>query len=75
MSSDFYDDDNYDDGFGRNERQAQVDLTLWRQLFAYTLAYPKETGMLVVCAFCVAISEVAFPLITREVIDAVEQRR
>ena len=69
--SDFFDDDNYEDGFTEDSFAEGVDLGLWRQLMAYTLHYPVEVTILAVCAICTAIAEVAFPLITRAVIDAV----
>ena len=69
--SDFFDDDNYEDGFTEDSFEEGVDLGLWRQLMAYTLHYPVEVTILAVCAICTAIAEVAFPLITRAVIDAV----
>ncbi len=69
--SDFFDDDNYEDGFTEDTFDEGVDLGLWRQLMAYTLQYPFEVSVLAVCAICTAISEVAFPLITRAVIDAI----
>jgi len=69
--SEFFDDDNYEDGFTEDSFEEGVDLGLWRQLMAYTLHYPVEVTILAVCAICTAIAEVAFPLITRAVIDAV----
>ena len=69
--SDFYDDENFDDGFPENVN-GQLDLGLWKQLLSYTLAYPFEVTMLAVSAVAVAISEIAFPLITRRVIDGIE---
>lgn len=69
--SDFFDDDNYEDGFTEDSFEEGVDLGLWRQLLSYTLHYPFEVSILAVCAVCTAISEVAFPLITRAVIDAI----
>ena len=35
--SDFFDDDNYEDGFTEDSFEEGVDLGLWRQLMAYTL--------------------------------------
>jgi len=71
--SEFFDDDNYNDGFAEDSFEAGVDLDLWRQLLGYTLHYPFEVTILALCAICTAIAEVAFPLITRAVIDAVAQ--
>ncbi len=72
MSEAYYDDDNYNDGFDENSFQQGMKLTLWKKLFGYTLVYKFELGMLILCAMTTAISEVAFPLITRDVIDSVK---
>ncbi len=69
--SDFFDDDNYDDGF-KEDINGQLDLSLWQKLLGYTLAYPFEVTMLALSAFATAISEIAFPLITRRVIDGIQ---
>ncbi|MFT7243535.1 MAG: ATP-binding cassette subfamily B protein [Candidatus Azotimanducaceae bacterium] len=69
--SDFYDDENFDDGFQENA-DGRINLGLWKRLLGYTLAYPFEVAMLAISAFFTAISEIAFPLITRRVIDGVE---
>ncbi|MDK1024705.1 MAG: ABC transporter ATP-binding protein [Gammaproteobacteria bacterium] len=71
MSEAYYDDDNYSDGFDENAFQKGMKLALWKKLFGYALIYKFEVGMLILCAMTTAISEVAFPLITRNVIDAV----
>ena len=47
--SDFFDDDNYEDGFTEDSFEEGVDLGLWRQLMAYTLHYPVEVTILAVC--------------------------
>jgi len=69
--SDFYDDENFDDGFQENS-DGRINLALWQQLLGYVLAYPREVTMLAISAFFTAICEIAFPLITRQVIDGVE---
>lgn len=69
--SDFYDDENFDDGFQENA-DGRINLGLWKQLLGYALAYPFEVTMLAISAFFTAICEIAFPLITRRVIDGVE---
>jgi ATP-binding cassette subfamily B protein len=72
MSEAYYDDDNYNDGFDDNSYLKGMNLALWRKLFEYALNYKVEVGILILCAMATAVSEVAFPLITRSVIDAVE---
>ncbi len=69
--SDFFDDENFNDGFNEDSFQHGMNLELWQKLLGYTLHYRFDVSVLAVCAFCVAIAEIAFPLITREVIDAV----
>lgn len=69
--SEFFDDDNFDDGFQENVN-GQLDLGLWQQLLGYTLAYPFEVTMLALSAVATAVSEIAFPLITRRVIDGIQ---
>ncbi|MCB1647535.1 MAG: ABC transporter ATP-binding protein, partial [Pseudomonadales bacterium] len=71
--SDFFDDDNYNDGFNEDSYEQGMDMALWRKLLRYTLAYRFEVIMLAICAMCTAASEIAFPLLTRSVIDAVSQ--
>ncbi len=48
-----------------------VELKIWRRLFSYALAYPQELCLLALFAFVTACVEVAYPLITRGVVDAV----
>jgi ATP-binding cassette subfamily B protein len=72
MSDAFYDDDNYNDGFDEDILQQGMRIGLWKKLFGYALNYRFEVGMLALCAVSTAVSEVAFPLITRSVIDAVQ---
>lgn len=69
--SDFFDDENYNDGFDDDSFEHGISMELWRELLGYTLQYRFEVSMLALCAFATAISEIAFPLLTREVIDAV----
>lgn len=48
-----------------------VDWSLWKQLFCYATAYPRELLLLAVCAMITAAMEISYPLITRAVIDTV----
>lgn len=67
--SDFFDDDNYNDGFDEDSYRHGMKLDLWKRLLGYTLHYRFEVTMLAICAIATAIAEIAFPLITRAVID------
>ena len=69
--SEFFDDDNYNDGFNEDAYEQGMDLGLWQQLLAYTLSYPRDVLILALCAVCTAGADIAFPLITRAVIDSV----
>lgn len=70
--SDFFDDENYQDGFDEDSYRSGMKLDLWKKLLGYTLRYRFDVTMLVISAVCTAISEIAFPLITRRVIDAID---
>lgn len=67
-----YDDDNYDDGFDEEALARRMRLGLWKKLFSYTRPYRRELALLGGFAVATALMEVAFPLITRGVIDAID---
>lgn len=69
--SDYYDDENFDDGF-QEDVEGRLNLALWKKLLGYALNYPFEVTILAISAFTTALCEIAFPLITRKVIDGVE---
>lgn len=71
MSDVYFDDENYNDGFNEDSFEHGIKFDLWKQLLGYVLHYRIEVALLMVCAFLVATAEVAFPLITRAVIDSV----
>lgn len=71
MSDVYFDDENFDDGFNEDSFNSGMDLHLWRKLFSYALHYRREVIILAICAFLTAIAEIAFPLITKSVIDTV----
>lgn len=71
--SDFFDDENYNDGFDEDSYRHGMNLDLWKRLLGYTLHYRFEVSMLAICAVTTACAEIAFPLITRAVIDGVAQ--
>lgn len=71
MSDVYFDDENFNDGFNEDSFNDGMDLHLWRKLLSYALHYRKEVIILATCAFLTAIAEIAFPLITKGVIDTV----
>ena len=73
MSDTFFDDENYHDGFDEDALQKGMDFSLWKKLLDYTLCYKKEVSILCLTAFTTGVSEIAFPMITRSVIDAVSE--
>ena len=72
MSDAFYDDENFSDEFV--EADGSVDLSIWRQLLDYALVYPRDLSVLAGCAVVVALCEISFPLITKEVVDGVYEQ-
>ena len=71
MSDVYFDDENYNDGFDDDSFDQGMKLDLWRRLFSYALHYRFEVTALAGCAFLTAVSDVAFPLITKGVIDEI----
>ena len=71
MTDAYFDDENFKDGFDEDSFNTGMDIHLWRKLLSYALHYRKEVIILASCAFCTAVAEIAFPLITKAVIDAV----
>ena len=71
--ADSYDDNLFNDGFDEQASAAGLQLHLWRRLFRYTLAYPKELSVVAVAGVCTALMEAAFPLLTKWVVDDVQQ--
>ena len=71
MSDAYFDDENYGDEFESSSKPARVNLGIWKQLLAYATYYRTDVIYLACCAFVVAICEIAFPLITRGVIDEI----
>jgi ATP-binding cassette subfamily B protein len=67
-----YDDENYDDGFDEAALAAHINLDLWKKLFGYARRYPTELKWLAGFAFCTALMEVTYPLLTKGVVDAVD---
>jgi ATP-binding cassette, subfamily B, bacterial len=74
MSDAYFDDDNYNDGFNEDSFEHGIKLDLWKQLFGYVMYYRSDVILLMGCASLVATAEVAFPLITRTVIDSVAEQ-
>lgn len=73
MSDVYYDDENFNDGFDDESYHHGMNLDLWRRLLGYALRYRLEVSILAICAIATAICEIAFPLITRAVIDSVAE--
>ena len=69
---DNYDDENYDDGFDEARSSAAMQISLWRRLFTFTLPYKAELWVLVVAGCVTALMEMAYPLITKWLIDDVD---
>ena len=62
MSTDWIEDD----------REQKLDLRLWRNLLRYTLHYRRTSIAFTFVAFCLAASDLCFPLITGRLIADVE---
>ena len=64
----------YDDALHTDDALAErLAGDLWRQLWGYTRPYRAWVWGLCACAVVVALMDVAFPLITREVVDAIAE--
>ena len=74
MTDIYYDDENYNDGFDEDPHKHGMNLELWRRLLGYATAYRFEVGMLFTSATLTAAAEIAFPLLTRGVIDEISTR-
>ncbi len=71
MADDTYSDELFDDGVREEQFGDNVNLDLWKKLFAFTKPYRFDLGILIFCGSITAILEASFPLITRAVIDDV----
>ena len=67
-----YDDENYDDGFDDTALASSINIMLWKKLFAYAKRYPREVKWLAGFAVSTALMEVAYPLLTKGVVDDVD---
>ncbi|HEU4618498.1 MAG TPA: ABC transporter ATP-binding protein [Gammaproteobacteria bacterium] len=67
-------DDYYDDGLNELELAAHARFGLWRKLFRYAQRYRADLRRLTFFAVCTACMEVAYPLITKAVVDEVAAR-
>ena len=67
-----FDDENYQDGFDDAALAKHFDATLWQRLFTYARRYPTSLAWLGVFAFFTALMEIAYPLLTKGVVDAVD---
>ena len=64
-----YGDDSAIDGIDEEQAARGVRLNLWAKLFAYTQPYRRTLWLLLGNAFVAGAGDVAFPLITRAIID------
>jgi ATP-binding cassette subfamily B protein len=71
---DNYDDENFDDGFDDDALATEMNLSLWVKLFNYAMYYPRDLLWLAFFAFITACMEVAYPLLTKGVVDEVALR-
>jgi len=71
MSDVYFDDENYNDGFDEDSYHQGMNLDLWRKLLGYALHYRLEVTILATSAFFTAVCEIAYPLITKSVIDSI----
>ena len=69
MTDAYFDDENFGDEFA--DAEGSVNLHIWRQLLNYALAYPRDLSVLAACAIVVALCEISFPLVTKDVVDGV----
>ena len=70
---DSYDDETYNDGFDEDALASRMNLDLWKKLFAYAKRYPRDLKLLATFAFVTACMEVTYPLLTKGVVDAVDE--
>lgn len=70
---DAYEDDSAIDGIDEEQAARRVRLHLWAKLFAYTKPYRGTLVLLLANAFIAGAGDVAFPLITRAIIDEANQ--
>lgn len=59
------------DGVSEHRSAEHMQLSLWRRLYGYTRAYPRDLLLLGAFGLSSAVADVAFPLITKQVIDKV----
>ena len=69
MTDAYFDDENFGDEFA--DAEGSVNLRICRQLLTYALAYPRDLSVLAACAIVVALCEISFPLVTKDVVDGV----
>ena len=67
-----YDDNLFNDGFNEQAAASGLQLKLWRRLFRYTFAYPRELSIIAAAGVCTALMEAAFPLLAKWVVDDVQ---
>lgn len=55
-----------------DDQELKVDLRLWRQLLDYSLHYRRTAIAFTLVAFCLAASDLGFPLVTGKLISDIE---
>lgn len=71
---DNYDDENFDDGFDDDALATAMNMNLWVKLFNYATRYPGDLAYMAFFAFITAAMDVAYPLLTKGVVDEVTSR-
>ncbi|MBE5781645.1 MAG: ABC transporter ATP-binding protein [Clostridiales bacterium] len=61
-------------GFQEQEYTKRINLSIWARLGKYMLAYKRNLWGVIFANICIAIGEVAFPLLTRYAIDTFVQQ-
>ena len=71
--ADNYDDELFNDGFDDQAAAEGVQMHLWKRLFRYSLKYRFELAVIAVASICCALTEAAYPLLTKWVVDDVQE--
>lgn len=70
---DNYDDETFEDGFNEDRSAEGMQMHLWRRLFPYVSRYRREMYILMAAAAATAMMEPAYPLLTKWIIDDVQE--
>ena len=61
-------------GIQEQEYTKRINLSIWRRLCKYLFVYKRNLWGVIIANICIAIGEVAFPLLTRYAIDTFVQQ-